>query len=685
MGIRSKLMVLILSVLVLAISGILWRSTQVFFQDKSDFVKQLTNKLSSGTTYQVSDRLRLLRDKLALFVITRESLRSVSKDSKKYSTVLFEQFVEFYSVSALELKPAGWQMDWTETKPSLFWPDGTETYLLKDVKSAAVESNRIYIFESHSPDNKPLFAVAMKIQFGESGKEGSSERVVVGIVPPDYFADLVSGYKGDLNSVYVINDSGWTVAHPDDSQVGTRIEGDPISNEVSQKNRRSGAGTYVNSSRNEIIGSFNEVPGANLVVVATTPTREAFQAATDLRNIVIIFGIGTLLVGFGLAIFFATRITKPLHELGEAAAAIGSGNFNVQVEARTKDEVGRLAKNINQMRASLKERDELLDHQKQALIQSEKMGAFGQLSAGIAHEVKNPLAGILGHAQLAKGKSTSEDVKKHLEVIEKETRRTKEIIENLMKFARAEKADLIPTDLTETVRATIDLVDHQLGLMGVRIHRNLQGTPQVSANANQLQQVFLNIMMNAGHAMEKSEKKELTVTTESAGDFSRVKITDTGSGIPKEIQQKIFEPFFTTKPAGKGTGLGLSVSFGIVRDHKGKIYIESAPGKGTTFFIEIPVVGKNPQVHSTPAEGPKEPTQIKVAETKKRPSDPGHEDIGAPPIPQTMSAPPAAPSAAAAVTPKSASQPPKPPAFESDAFDSKPASQGLDHSKIVKG
>ena len=133
-------MVLILSVLVLAISGILWRSTQVFFQDKSDFVKQLTNKLSSGTTYQVSDRLRLLRDKLALFVSTRESLRSVSKDSKKYSTVLFEQFVEFYSVSALELKPAGWQMDWTETKPSLFWPDGTETYLLKDVKSAAVES-----------------------------------------------------------------------------------------------------------------------------------------------------------------------------------------------------------------------------------------------------------------------------------------------------------------------------------------------------------------------------------------------------------------------------------------------------------------------------------------------------------------------------------------------------------------
>ena len=220
-----------------------------------------------------------------------------------------------------------------------------------------------------------------------------------------------------------------------------------------------------------------------------------------------------------------------------------------------------------------------------------KMGAFGQMSAGIAHEVKNPLAGILGYAQLSKRKLDEENpARKYLDIIEKETKRCKEIIENLMKFARQESSTFEPFVVNQAVRDAIALVDHQVSINGVKIERNIAedaAMPTVVGNANQIQQVLTNLMLNAQHAME--EGGTLTITTSAnGGDHALIEVADTGSGIEKEHLEKIFEPFFTTKEAGKGTGLGLAVSYGIIRDHKGDIKVDSEVGKGTTFKIMLP-------------------------------------------------------------------------------------------------
>ncbi|MCX6113323.1 MAG: ATP-binding protein, partial [Proteobacteria bacterium] len=172
----------------------------------------------------------------------------------------------------------------------------------------------------------------------------------------------------------------------------------------------------------------------------------------------------------------------------------------------------------------------------------------------------------------------------------------KMIIENLMKFSRQEKMQFVEEDISSMVRAGIDLVDHQLTIGGVKIEKDIpDGFPKIMCSTNQIQQVLMNIMLNAQHAMENSSQKKLTVRVKQGRTgYARIEIEDTGTGMSEDVKKRIFEPFFTTKPSGKGTGLGLSVSYGIVKDHKGILDVKSKEGEGTIFSIDLPY--KDPEM-----------------------------------------------------------------------------------------
>jgi signal transduction histidine kinase len=295
-------------------------------------------------------------------------------------------------------------------------------------------------------------------------------------------------------------------------------------------------------------------------------------------------------------IIWAHRFTRPLERLSAAAGEIAKGRFQTAVTVAPGDEIGDLATAFNQMAGGLRDRDEALQVAQSQLVQSEKMSAFGQLGAGIAHEVKNPLAGILGCAQLAlRGAEPGSSVHTNLGLIEKETRRCKSIIDNLLKFARQEKAHMDPIEVNPVVSDAVAIVRHQLEMNRVHIETDLgSALPEIYGNANQLQQVVMNLMINAQQAMEgePGNVRVATVTTPEGG--VEIRVGDNGPGIRKENLAKIFEPFFTTKPAGQGTGLGLSVSFGIVKDHGGEIRVESEVGQGSTFIITLPERSKGP-------------------------------------------------------------------------------------------
>jgi len=242
-----------------------------------------------------------------------------------------------------------------------------------------------------------------------------------------------------------------------------------------------------------------------------------------------------------------------------------------------------------ELERKVEERTQELRAAQEQLLQSEKLASIGQLAAGVAHEINNPMGVILGFAQgILKTLSEDDPLRRPLTTIEKESLRCNRIVQNLLDFARHSEPTPHLTNINELINASCDLVEHQTSLQNVKLIKGYNSAlPSIMADPNQLQQVFINIMLNAYQAMP--DGGTLHIATRQVGSELQVIFTDTGVGIPPENVQNIFDPFFTTKEVGEGTGLGLSVSYGIVKAHGGDIEVKSQAGKGTTFVIRLPL------------------------------------------------------------------------------------------------
>ncbi len=226
------------------------------------------------------------------------------------------------------------------------------------------------------------------------------------------------------------------------------------------------------------------------------------------------------------------------------------------------------------------------------LLQTEKLSALGQLISGVAHELNNPLTGVIGYSQLLSSQKCEEKIKRGLEKVYSEAKRCHRIVQNLLTFARKHKPEKQPISINDIIESTVELRSYQLRVDDITVEMSLsKDLPQTLGDFHQLQQVFMNIIINAHQAMKEIDRPGvLSLKSTSDAGMILVEISDNGPGIPGEHVKKIFDPFFTTKPTGQGTGLGLSICYGIIEQHDGKIYVESAPGGGTTFSIALPVV-----------------------------------------------------------------------------------------------
>ena len=286
----------------------------------------------------------------------------------------------------------------------------------------------------------------------------------------------------------------------------------------------------------------------DLRVITRISASAAYLTARQLLNNLILVGIAIVLAAAIGGVLISRRFTGPLERLSAAVRKVAKGNFNVNVDVGSRDEVGQLGYSFNNMANELQERERSLKSAELALVQSEKMAAVGTLSAGLAHEVKNPLSAVLGYAQMSQRKLDQPDVvRKNLETIESETRRCNEIISNLMQFSRQEQGEFTDISVNDVVQKAVGIVDHQLGLNNVRIETGLaDDIPPILGNANQLQQVLMNLAINAEQAMQP-DGGLVTVFTYADPVSVFIAVEDTGPGIPERVVEKIFQPFFTTK------------------------------------------------------------------------------------------------------------------------------------------
>ncbi|RMF94058.1 MAG: PAS domain S-box protein [Candidatus Schekmanbacteria bacterium] len=232
------------------------------------------------------------------------------------------------------------------------------------------------------------------------------------------------------------------------------------------------------------------------------------------------------------------------------------------------------------------------------LIQAEKLSSIGEMAAGVAHELNNPLTAIIGYSNLLMDKKVSNDVKRQLQIINQQSQRCQNIVSNLLMFSRKYSAKKEYVNLNDLIKSTIALTAYDMNSGGIIIEEEYaEGMPSAFVDGNKLQQVFVNLIQNARYAVEVADKKEKKISVKTAFDekFFTIEVADTGIGIEKDKIKKIFDPFFTTKEVGKGTGLGLSISYGIIKEHGGDIYVRSKPREGTKFIVKLPVLEGKPE------------------------------------------------------------------------------------------
>jgi signal transduction histidine kinase len=294
-----------------------------------------------------------------------------------------------------------------------------------------------------------------------------------------------------------------------------------------------------------------------------------------------------VILGFLVAWYISRLLVRPLFQMQQYMEKIAHGDFTAIPESECKSqEFFSLFRAFNRM---IKE----LEHHQEQLIQSGKIAAIGTLTAGIAHELNNPVNNIVLTAEALKEDFSRLSQEEAMELIKDllvQSERASEIVRNLLDFSRSEQPVFEPVDIGKIIRDTLKLLQNQIALSGVEVERELPPElPIIYGDPKTLQQVFLNLFVNAIQAMKDGGMLAIKASSEDGGHWLKVEVADTGIGIDPEDLPHIFEPFYTTKEVGRGTGLGLSVSYGIVQKHGGHLEVKSQKGKGATFTVVLPI------------------------------------------------------------------------------------------------
>jgi len=375
--------------------------------------------------------------------------------------------------------------------------------------------------------------------------------------------------------------------------VGTRIAEDVYNQVVVQGEPWTGRAYVVNDWYITAYEPIRNVSGAVIGILYVGVLEQKYN---DLRNqaIMAFMIISALVVLFsiGLSYILSRSISVPVHRLVVASKELSKGNLEVKVEKTSNDEIGLLADAYNSMANALRERDERLkEFTRKKFMESERLALIGQLAANVAHELNNPLQGIVTYSHLLLERNSIDDpTRQSLQKIVVQANRSRDIIRGLLDFSRQRKPDKTLCNINNLLQESLSFLENQALMHNIQIITQLDNNlPSIVIDPSQVQRVFINMIVNAAEAMNGNGQLSISTKRDLAKDCIEITFSDSGTGISEENLEKIFDPFFTTKETGHGVGLGLAISYGIIKEHGGTVSVESEVGKGTTFIIRLPI------------------------------------------------------------------------------------------------
>src|ERR1700758_105179 len=399
---------------------------------------------------------------------------------------------------------------------------------------------------------------------------------------------------------------------------GTRVLGiiTPIENQAACSN----ASCHAHPAEQQILGVLD----TNLSLA-----KADVQLAESSRRMIAYTGCALLLIAL-LSWFFVWEVVgRPVKALERGTERLAAGDLGFQIDVRSNDEIGELAHSFNAMSNQLKaehnenvawtrtleqrveQKTRELKRAHEHALHTEKMASIGKMAAVLAHEINNPLSGILTYSKLLHkwidsedgGKNQHTDICDSLELIAAESRRCGDLVKNLLTFSRTTPINLQPTNLNQVIDRALRLIQHQLDLAAIQVQPDLDAElPPVICDGAQIEQVLLALMMNALDAMPQGGNLWVTTRLSREDNGIRIVVRDDGCGIPPEILTRLFEPFLSTKETGRGVGLGLAISHSILERHNGNIEVQSEPGRGTTFTVTLPWDAASEEILASPAK-----------------------------------------------------------------------------------
>jgi two-component system NtrC family sensor kinase len=491
--------------------------------------------------------------------------------------------------------------------------------------------------------NESVYSYAHK--FGELVKRATNHGMLVNRSEDvQYVVQLVAGSPG-VEAVNIYNKHGIVAFSHDPSKVGQQVDLQaeacvvchdktaPLKAVNTEKRTR----IYRNSAGRRVFGVIEPIeneprcarsgchaPVTEQSILGIMDVQMSLEpldlALADAQRRSLWLTIAVMLMVSAGTIAFVYRIVRrPVMKLVEGTQRIAQGDLDTRIDVTSKDELGVLASAFNGMTQDLHKAREEANHWSQQLEQKvvektaelgriqrqvllmEKMASLGKLAATVAHELNNPLGGILNYAKLVErvvrdetlDEAGKREVQHYLTAIQQESRRSGDIVRNLLLFARPSQASFAPVHLSQIIERSLLLVQHRMAMASIACaYQPTTADDMLTCDPDQIQQVLVALLVNAIEAMEDGGELQVIVTP--AGNTIELVISDTGVGIPEDAIGHIFEPFFSTKDKESGVGLGLAVVYGIVRGHSGTIDVASDPGKGTTFTVRLPRSPKPP-------------------------------------------------------------------------------------------